>query len=602
MRTTNPNGYRIPWLSTVVLLTALLGASFFATAQDAPPPAPGDPDVKKTETPDTPTPPVVPTEPKTEGEGDEIKPVAVATEESGDLLQRFERSLDAAFAGIVGAIATVLFFNIGGDAFPMPFIVAVLALGSIFFTVWYGFINLRGFKHSISVIAGKYDNPEDEGEISHFRALTSALSATVGLGNIAGVAIAVATGGPGAVFWMMFLAAFGMTAKFHECTLAQMYRKFNEDGTVSGGPMYYLDLGLKSINPGLGGLGKVLAILFAVMCMGGALGGGNMFQANQSFSAIDATFLAPDDYKKVDADDAAKADQKSAAEQAEEAKAKRKAKLYRSAGFGLIMSVMVGVVILGGIQRIGAATSKIVPTMCGLYVVCSLVIVFTNAGKIPDMLGLIFSQAFRPEAAFGGFVGVMVQGFKRAAFSNEAGLGSAAIAHSAAKTDEPAREGMVAMIGPFIDTIVICLMTSMVLLSTGVYEDKDVAGAAMTARAWESLGSGFPAVLSICIVLFAYSTMISWCYYGERAWGYLFGFKTVTIFRLIFVAFVFFGSILNLGSVLDFSDLMILCMAFPNIVGGIILAPMVKRKLTDYWGRYTSGEMKTYAEEQQNQG
>ena len=297
---------------------------------------------------------------------------------------------------------------------PLPFVVLILVLGSIFFTIWYSWINIRGFKHSINVIAGKYDNPEDKGEISHFRALTSALSATVGLGNIAGVAIAIQKGGPGAVFWMWVIAIFGMTAKFSSCTLAQLYRQTNKDGSISGGPMYYLDLGLKQKGAGWGKFGKVLGVVFALMVMGGALGGGNMFQANQSYEAF--------------------------------------ANVFNIEGwawlFGLILAAMVGVVVLGGIKRIGAATSRIVPAMCGVYILASLIIIILNIGKVPATFGLILSMAFTGNAFLGGLIGVLVIGVTRAAFSNEAGLGSAAIAHAAAKTDEPVREGIVAMIGP----------------------------------------------------------------------------------------------------------------------------------------------------------
>ncbi len=449
----------------------------------------------------------------------------------------------------------------------VPFVVALLAFGATFYTLFYGWINVRGFRHAINVVRGKFDKPHDEGEITHFRALTSALSATVGLGNIAGVAIAVKTGGPGAIFWMLLLAVFGMTAKFHECTLAQMFRRQNPDGTISGGPMFYLHAGLKKVHGGLGPIGKLLAILFAFMCMGGALGGGNMFQANQSWEAFRTAFEIPAD------------------------------NLWAARGYGIVMAGLVGAVILGGIQRIGSATSRIVPAMCGLYVIASLIIILTNFNQIPAALMTIITSAIHPEAAFGGFIGVMITGFKRAAFSNEAGLGSAAIAHAAAKTDEPVREGIVAMLGPFIDTIVICLMTALVVIITSAHTEapEGANGAAITMYAFHALpsvlGHVFPFILSICIVLFAYSTMISWCYYGERAWISLFGQRTLLIFRLVFVVFVFLGSIMVLDDVLLFSDLMILCMAFPNILGGIFLAPMVKRELNNYWQRYTRGQM-----------
>jgi len=452
-----------------------------------------------------------------------------------------------------------------------PFLVVVLMLGAIFFTFWFRFINVRGFRHAINVVRGIYDNPDDKGEISHFHALTSALSATVGLGNIAGVAVAIVKGGPGAVVWMMIVAVFGMTAKFSSCTLAQLYRKENADGSISGGPMYYLDLGLKQM--GLGALGKALAIIYAIMVMGGALGGGNMFQANQTVEALTTSFKLGASAKWV---------------------------------IGIVMAALVAAVILGGIKRIGKATSRIVPAMCGLYIVASILVILFNLGKLPDAISIMFSTAFNENAFFGGMMGVLVIGVQRAAFSNEAGLGSAAIAHAAAKTDEPVREGMVAMLGPFIDTILVCFMTAMVVIITDqwnapeVVNAKNLQGAAITAAAFKTVFSWFPYVLSICIALFAYSTMVSWCYYGERGWIYLLdhfdgaGLKSVVVFRVIFVLAVVVGAVNELGDVLDFSDIMILSMAFPNIIGSMILAPKVLKKMEEYWGRYTSGKMATY--------
>ena len=454
----------------------------------------------------------------------------------------------------------------------VPFIVLVLMLGAIFFTFWYRWINIRGFKHAIDVIRGKYDKPEDTGEISHFRALTSALSATVGLGNIAGVAVAIQLGGPGAVFWMLIAAVFGMTAKFSSCTLSQMYRKINADGTVSGGPMYYLDIGLsESGYKGLKVLGKVLAVMYALMIMGGAIGGGNMFQANQTAEAFASTFEISDTgtWNWV---------------------------------IGITLAIGVGVVIIGGIKRIGAATSKIVPFMCGIYVLASIFIILTHISQIPETIRLIFTMAFTKNAYYGGFFGVLIMGVRRAAFSNEAGLGSAAIAHAAAKTEEPVREGIVGMIGPFIDTIIVCFMTAMVVIITGTWNDPSIsqsAGVALTTEAFGSVISWFPYILTLCIGLFAYSTMISWCYYGERGWIYLldhvgeegYGLKTVVLFRIIFVVFIVVGAVSKLSDVLDFSDAMIFSMAFPNIVGSIFLAPKVLKKVRDYWERYQSGEM-----------
>jgi AGCS family alanine or glycine:cation symporter len=489
-------------------------------------------------------------------------------------------------------IMTVLFFDIAFDAIQidevdrdgnpvldvsgnpkkkvvsLPFLIVVLILGAIFFTFWYRWINVRGLKHSINVIQGKYDNPEDTGEISHFRALTSALSATVGLGNIAGVAIAIQLGGPGAVFWMLIAAVFGMTAKFSSCTLSQMYRQTNADGSISGGPMYYVDIGLKQMGGSWAHLGKVLAIMYALMVMGGAIGVGNMFQVNQTAEAFRSTFGLSEGANWI---------------------------------IGIVIAILVGAVIIGGIKRIGAATSKIVPAMCGLYVCVSILIILMNFTKIPEAIGLIFSMAFTGNAFYGGFFGVLVWGIKRSSFSNEAGLGSAAIAHAAAKTEEPVREGIVAMVGPFIDTIIVCLMTAMVVIITGAWNDPSLSqsdGVTLTTKAFESAIGWFPLILTVSIGLFAYSTMISWAYYGERGWIYLLdhfggaGLKTVIVFRIIFILFVIVGAVNKLDAVLDFSDAMVLGMAFPNIIGSILLAPRVLEKVRDYWNRYVSGEMK----------
>jgi AGCS family alanine or glycine:cation symporter len=409
--------------------------------------------------------------------------------------------------------------------------------------------------------------------------LTSALSATIGLGNIAGVAIAIQLGGPGAVFWMMIAAFFGMSEKFSSCTLSQLYRRRNADGSISGGPMYYLDLGLREKGGAWRTIGKVLAVMFAFMVMGGSLGGGNMFQSNQSFEAVSDAFGVPQSANWL---------------------------------FGLIMAFLVGLVIIGGIKRIGAATSRIVPAMVLIYVIASIVVIVTNITRVPAAISLIFRMAFSENAAYGGIVGVLVWGIKRASFSNEAGLGSSAIAHAAAKTEEPVREGLVGMMEPFVDTIIVCLMTGVVVVVSGVWNDPEVAkqaagsltGVKLTAAAFATVISWFPYILSLCVLLFAYSTMISWCYYGERGWIYLLdhfggrGLRTVVVFRIVFVCFVFVGAVTNLSEVLGFSDLLILCMAFPNIVGSVILAPHVRRIVEDYWRRFRSGTLKPYSDSQ----
>ncbi len=488
------------------------------------------------------------------------------------------QAFDEALGQFNSLIAEALFFNIAGDTFqveeaphdretntpakmktvPVPFVVALLALSGIAFTVAYRFVNLRGFRHAIAIVRGKYDSDANDGEISHFRALTSALSATVGLGNIAGVAIAIKLGGPGAVFWMIVTAFFGMSTKFSSCSLAQLYRKHNQDGSVSGGPMYYLDLGLKNRGGVLAKVGKTLAITYAFMIMGGSMGGGNMFQANQAFETLRSAFPS--------------------------------IKASHSIGFGLILATLVALVILGGIKRIGAATSKIVPLMVGTYVIAALAVLGANAAQVPDAFALIFERAFSKNAVFGGSMGVLVWGVQRASFSNEAGLGSSAIAHAAAKTDQPVREGLVAMLEPFIDTVIVCTMTALVVIVSGVWQDPNLPnqGAALTSAAFATVIPWFPVVLSFCVLLFAYSTMISWCYYGERGWIYLMdhfglGTKTLPVFRIIFVAFVFIGSVANLGAVLDFSDMLILCMALPNVVGSMLMIPLLRKNERTYF-------------------
>lgn len=483
-------------------------------------------------------------------------------------------SIDAWFGRrIVTPLATVLFFDLlaplGWLGLPrpaatLPIVVAWLFCGAVFFTLRMGFINFRGFKHAISLTMGHYDDSSKPGEVTHFQALASALSATVGLGNIAGVAIAVGTGGPGAVFWLVVAGLLGMTSKFTECSLGQLYRKTLPDGTVSGGPMHYLKDGLAA--KGLPRLGAVLATAFTILCIGGSLGGGCMFQVGQSMQAVQrqVPLLVEQPY------------------------------LY-----GLAMSIMAGVVIIGGIKRIASVADKIVPLMAGLYILMALYILAIHAGHIPAAIGEILSGAFTPSAAYGGALGVMVIGIRRASFSNEAGVGSAAIAHSAAKTDEPVSEGIVALLEPFIDTVVICTMTGLIIVITEIYADPSQAaliagnkGAELTANAVGSVVSWFSLLLALVVFLFAYSTLISWSYYGERCATHLFGPRASLPYKILFLCFVFLGSILAPTNVLDFSDLMILAMAFPNVLGMYILAGDVRRKLDDYWGRYKSGALK----------
>ncbi|TVR03143.1 MAG: alanine:cation symporter family protein [Deltaproteobacteria bacterium] len=444
----------------------------------------------------------------------------------------------------------------------IPFIVLWLIVGAVFFTLRMGFINIRAFRHAIDVVRGRFDDPSDKGEVSHFQALASALSATVGLGNIAGVAIAIAIGGPGAVFWMLFAAFFGMTSKFVECTLGQKYRSVDERGKVLGGPMMYLHFGLRE--RGLGGLGRVLAVLFMIFCIGGSFGGGNMFQANQAYQAMDGILpfhLSP-------------------------------------TLFGLVLIVAVGTVILGGIRRIGRAAAAIVPLMCAIYLVATAFVLIVNAHNVPYALAHIIGDAFTENALYGGVVGVIIIGFQRAAFSNEAGIGSAAIAHSAAKTSQPVREGVVALLEPFIDTMIVCLATGLVIVVSGILDTPDGAelasnGALLTSAAFGSAISWFPFLLAIAITLFAYSTMLAWSYYGERCWTGLFGNRSSTAYKILFLFFIWVGCVSNLGAVLDFSDLMILSMAFPNILGLFLLSGSVRKDLDSYMKNLRAGSFGT---------
>ncbi|WP_047544985.1 alanine/glycine:cation symporter family protein [Psychroserpens sp. Hel_I_66] len=515
--------------------------------------------------------------------------------------------IDATFKEYTGWFVEGIFYEIPfTDTFQIPWVLIVLIGGALYFTIYFKFINFTGFKTAIQVVRGKYEDIEKhgvdklygdqalagtvsnnandnnigddasvygdqtpggdvfetirdegaDGEVSHFQALTAALSATVGLGNIAGVAVALSIGGPGATFWMIVAGLLGMASKFAECTLGVKYRDVGEDGTVYGGPMYYLTKGLKE--KGAGGFGKFLAVIFAIFVIGGSFGGGNMFQANQAAAQFTKLFNLTGE----------------------------NAGLF----FGLGMAVLVAIVIIGGIKRIASVTEKVVPFMAGIYVLAALIILFANFTLIDDAFAAIFNGAFTPLAGLGGVIGVMIQGIRRGAFSNEAGVGSAAIAHSAVRTKYPASEGIVALLEPFVDTVVICTMTALVIVITNFdggfmeYGVKVTEGVELTATAFDTVIPHFSIVLTIAVILFAFSTMISWSYYGMQGWIFLFGKGKITdlVYKFLFLVFVVVGASISLGAVIDFSDAMIFAMVVPNIIGVVILSPVIRKELKKY--------------------
>ncbi|WP_372574790.1 alanine/glycine:cation symporter family protein [Ruegeria jejuensis] len=495
---------------------------------------------------------------------------AIAQEAAG-----LDDRINQAFADFTGPFVSFIFAPFPGTGF--PWIVGWLVVAATVFTLYFAFVQLRFFSHAISLVKGDYSDPNDAGEVSHFQALATALSGTVGLGNIAGVAVAVGIGGPGATFWMIVAGLLGMASKFTECTLGVKYRNEYEDGTVSGGPMYYMSKGFDEL--GLPG-GKILAVLFSIFCILGALGGGNMFQANQAHQQIAG----------ITGD-------------------------YPGWITGIVFAIIVFLVIVGGLKSIARVTEKVVPFMGVMYVAAALVIIIMNADQIGWAFGQIFAGAFTGLGVAGGMVGALIQGFRRAAFSNEAGVGSAAIAHSAVRTKEPITEGFVSLLEPFIDTVVICTMTALVIIitqqlivdpETGNYMLNEAgnaiatvdgnSGVSLTSAAFGSAFSWFPYLLAIAVVLFAFSTMISWSYYGLKAWTYLFGegHTKELIFKVIFCIFVVIGAAANLGPVIDFSDAAIFAMAVVNVFALYFLMKKVREELESYSSRLKSGEIRKF--------
>jgi len=507
-----------------------------------------------------------------------------------------DQQIEEWFAPFSKAITAIVFFSVEIYNKQVPVVLFVLILGALWFTLYNKFANFRLLKVALKATRGDYDEIDHHGtdimegdptpggdvfetiqkedvvgEVTHFQALTAALSATVGLGNIAGVAVAIAIGGPGATIWMIFAGLLGMSTKMVEATLGVKYREVGENGKIYGGPMYYLSNGLKGFK--MGGLGKFLAYFFAIMVVGGSFGGGNMFQSNQAASQFKLLFNLQDS---------------------------------TSAGFifGVVVAILVGMVIIGGIQRIGRITEKIVPFMAIIYVGAALVILGLNFTIIPEAVVQIWQGAFNFEAGFGGFIGVMIVGFQRAAFSNEAGVGSASIAHAAVKTRYPASEGIVASIGPFVDTVIICTMTALVIIIMNIkvagslfnYGDvvnkevllnttgQRIGGVDLTSVAFDAAIPNFSILLTIAVILFAFSSMLSWSYYGIQGWKYVFGRSRAAdiTYKVLFLVFVVIGASSSLDSVIDFSDAMIFAMVFPNVIGLIILAPQVKKEINRY--------------------
>jgi AGCS family alanine or glycine:cation symporter len=498
-------------------------------------------------------------------------PSMAAAQEAVGMDQR----INDIFADYTGWYVSLIFADLPGTNF--SWIALWLVVGAIVFTVYFGAIQFKGFLHSIQLVKGDYSDPNDAGEVSHFQALATALSGTVGLGNIAGVAVAVSIGGPGATFWMVIAGLFGMATKFTECTLGVKYRNEYPDGSVSGGPMYYITKGFAERGLPLGGF---MAVVFSIFTILGALGGGNMFQANQAHAQL-AGVLGD----------------------------------YPGWITGVILAVVTFAVIAGGLKSIARVTEKVVPFMGIFYVLVSIIILLMNLDQIGMAFSHIFTGAFTGMGVVGGFTGALIQGFRRAAFSNEAGIGSAAIAHSAVRTKEPVTEGYVALLEPFIDTVVICTMTALVIVITGVLNfdaetglyiwnaeagriatEGGVTGVALTSAAYAREFAWFPVLLMIAVVLFAFSTMISWSYYGLKAWTYLFGEGKVKelIFKIIFCLFIVIGAAASLGPVIDFSDAMLFSMAIVNIIALYFLMPIVKRELNSYVKRLKSGEIKKF--------
>ena len=472
-----------------------------------------------------------------------------------------DQQIDQLIKPIAQGLSDIVFYQISVFGQGFPLIVLWLVTAAVFFTAYLGFINIRGFSSAINIVSGKNGKPRGPGEISHFQALSTAISGTVGVGNIGGVAVAITLGGPGAAFWLFMAGFLGMSTKFVECTLGVKYRRENADGSVSGGPMYYLERYL--LDRGFPQLGKLLGGFYAVSLVIGCFGIGNMFQSNQAYVQVlsitggENSFFADKGWL-----------------------------------FGLLLGGAVGAVIIGGIRSIANVASKVVPFMAVLYVFSAIIIIAMSAEHLMGAIGLIVSSAFEANSMTGGAIGAMIVGFQRAVFSNEAGIGSASIAHSAVKTDEPVTEGLVSLLEPFIDSMLICTLTSLVIVTTAYPNglmDGGLEGIALTSAAFAHHISWSPYVMSVAALLFAFSTSIAWAYYGLKGWTYLFGEGVITqlIFKGIFCGFICLGCMIQLSAVLDFSDAMVFLIAVPNIIGLYLYGPEVKRDLKAYLAKYS---------------
>ena len=477
----------------------------------------------------------------------------------------FDAAINAVTAPLAAIIGKFVFFKISVFGAQLPLVVLWLVIGGVFFTLYTRFIGLRAFKHAIELVRGDFSDPNSHGEVSHFQALATAVSGTVGIGNIGGVAVAVTVGGPGATFWLIMAGILGMSTKFVECTLGVKYRTENPDGSVSGGPMYYLRKGLEE--RGMGGFGRFMGMFYAIGIFIGALGIGNMFQSNQAYVQLNNVSGGALD----------------------------------GLGWlvGIIMAMIVFSVIIGGIKSIAKMTEKVVPFMAGFYCLFALIVIFMNYAYIPEAIANVFTGAFTGEGVAGGALGALIIGFQRAVFSNEAGIGSASIAHAAVRTNEPVTEGVVSVLEPFIDTIIVCTITAMVIGTAAAADPNfagDAKGIAMTSAAFEAQLSWFPIPLAFAGMLFAFSTMVSWSYYGLKGWTYMFGESNFgqTIYKVIYCIFVALGCMVSLGPILDISDALVFLICVPNILGLYIMAPIVKREMDSYFARIKSGEIKRF--------